>query len=99
MGRYRGGEAETEHRDEEGNVRQTEASLRRNQAQLAGLRRAARVEVIGLLDELDTARRNLRAARLNLERSRRLLEANKLRLRLGKADYLTVLQSETGRAP
>ena len=81
-----------------GLVRQTEASLRRNGAELAGRRRAARVEVMNLLDELTTARRNLAAAELNLERARRLLEANKLRLRLGKTDYLTVLQSETGRA-
>ena len=81
-----------------GNVRQTEAALRRNGAELAGLRRQARVEVMGLLDALAVARRNLAAAELNLERARRLLEANKLRLRLGKTDYLTVLQSEAGRA-
>ncbi len=81
-----------------GNVRETEASIRRNEVASAGLRRQARVEVMNLLDELATARQNLRAARLNLERSRRLLEANRLRLKLGKTDYLTVLQSETGRA-
>ncbi|MBK9304245.1 MAG: TolC family protein [bacterium] len=81
-----------------GLVQQTEASLLRNESERAGLQRQARVEVLDLLDGRDAARDNLRAAELNMARAEDLLETSTLMLRHGKADYLTVLQSEAERS-
>ena len=50
------------------------------------------------LDNLAAARDNLYAARLNLVRSEDLLEQMTMRLRLGKTDYLTVLEAEASRS-
>ena len=81
-----------------GTIQQTEASLLRNEAELSGLRRQARVDVLDLLGNLDAARKNLEATRLNMKRSEELLDTSKMMLRLGKADYLTVLESEANRS-
>ncbi len=81
-----------------GLVKETEASIRRNEVELNGLKRNIRADVLELLDALATSRANLRAVELNLERSEDLLETSKLELRLGRADYLTVLQSEASRS-
>ncbi|MBU1074126.1 TolC family protein, partial [bacterium] len=81
-----------------GLVKETEASIRRNEVELTGLKRRIRADVLELLDDLDMSRVNLRAAELNLVRSEELLEISKLELRLGRTDYLTVLQSEASRS-
>ena len=81
-----------------GLVNQTEAQIRRNEVELGGLRRTIRADVLELLDALDVSRANLHAAELNLTRSEDLLETSKLELRYGRADYLTVLQSEASRS-
>ncbi len=81
-----------------GLVRETEASIRRTEAELSGLKRQARVEVLELLTNLDAARVNLQAASLNLDRSEEVLQEMKLQLRLGKCDYLAVLEAEANRS-
>jgi len=81
-----------------GLVDQTEAQIRRNEVELSGFRRSIRADVLELLDALEVSRANLRAAELNLTRSEDLLETSKLELRLGRANYLTVLQSEASRS-
>ncbi len=81
-----------------GLVNETDASIRRNEVELSGLKRGIRADVLELLDALDVSRANLRAAELNLTRSEDLLETSKLELRLGRTDYLTVLQSEASRS-
>jgi multidrug efflux system outer membrane protein len=81
-----------------GLVNQTDAQIRRNEVELGGLRRTIRADVLELLDALDVSRANLHAAELNLTRSEDLLETSKLELRMGRADYLSVLQSEASRS-
>ncbi len=81
-----------------GLVDQTEAQIRRNEVELSGLKRNIRADVLELLDALEVSRANLRAAELNLTRSEDLLETSKLELRLGRTDYLNVLQSEASRS-
>ena len=81
-----------------GLVQETEASIRRTEMERGGMLRRARVEVLDLLDNLEAARLNLAAAELNMTAADELLEISKLRLREGLADYLTVLESESGRA-
>jgi len=81
-----------------GLVQQTEASILRTESERNGLLRQARVEVLDLLDGRDAARDNLRAAELNMDRAEDLLETSILMLRHGKADYLSVLQSEAERS-
>lgn len=81
-----------------GIVHQTEAQIRRNEVELGGLKRTIRADVLELLDALEVARTNLRAAELNMTSSENLLETSKLELRLGRTGYLTVLQSEASRS-
>jgi outer membrane protein TolC len=81
-----------------GQVKETEASIRRTENELSGLRRQVEVEVLELGDNLTAAQENLAAARLNLKRSEDLLEQFTLMLRLGKTDYLSVLEAEANRA-
>lgn len=81
-----------------GLVRETEASIRRTAVERQGLLRQVRVEVLDLLDSLDVARRDLAAAELNLDRAEALLDDASMMFRLGRTDYLTVLQAEAGRA-
>jgi len=81
-----------------GLVKETEASIRRTGVERRGLIRQVRVEVLDLLDNLETAHHNLAAAELNMVRADLLLDDSTVMMRLGKADYLTVLQSESNRA-
>jgi outer membrane protein TolC len=81
-----------------GSMQETGASILRNEAELSGLKRQIRVEVLDLLSRLDAARQNLAAADLNLKRSDDLLETSKLMLRVGKTDYLNVLDAEANRS-
>lgn len=81
-----------------GSMQQTGASIRRNEADISGMKRAVRVEVLDLLSRLDAARQNLSAADLNMTRSEDLLETSKMMLRVGKTDYLTVLDAEANRS-
>lgn len=81
-----------------GLVHETEAAIRRTAVQRRGLLRQVRVEVLDLLDSLDVARRDLAAAELNLDRAEALQDDAAMMYRLGRADYLNVLQAEAGRA-
>jgi outer membrane protein TolC len=80
-----------------GLVQETTASIRRTEEELSGLRRQVEVEVLELLDSVDTARENLKAARLNLVRGEDLLEQMTMMYRVGKTDYLSVLVAEANR--
>jgi len=81
-----------------GRVDETRAAMLRTRAQREGLGRQVRVHVLDLLEGLDAARQNLQAAHLNVSRATELLETSKFMLRLGEVEYLTVLESEAGRA-
>lgn len=77
-----------------GLIDETDAQIRRSEVETAGQRRLVEVEVRELLNNLDTARRNLRAAQLNLERAEEALAESLLMYRLGKASYLEALDAE-----
>jgi len=79
-------------------VQQTSASILRTEAERNGLVRQVRVEVLDLVDRLDAARENLLAAELNMDRADELIETSTMMMREGLADYLSVLESEAGRA-
>ncbi|MFH1843843.1 MAG: TolC family protein [bacterium] len=81
-----------------GKVKETEASIRRTEVELSDQKRQVRVEIVELLTNLEVAHDNLSAAQLNLERSEDVLERLLLMYRLGKADYLSVLDSEANRS-
>jgi len=81
-----------------GRVDETRAAMLRTRAQRDGLSRQVRVQVLDLIEGLDVARQNLQAAKLNVSRADELLDTSKLRLRLGEADYLSVLVSQAERA-
>jgi outer membrane protein TolC len=77
-----------------GQVDQTSAQIRRTEYELSGFRRQAQVQVLQLINQLETARENLRAADLNLERAEEALAESQLMYRLGKANYLDVLNAD-----
>jgi outer membrane protein TolC len=77
-----------------GQVDETRAKIRRTGYELDGYRRRAQVQVLEVLNNLDTARRNLAAARLNLEQAEEALEESLLMYRLGKDSYLGVLDAD-----
>lgn len=81
-----------------GEVQESDASIARNQAELEGKRRQARVEALDLLAGVAAARGTLHAAQLNMTRARELVASSKMMLRLGKIDYLSMLQAETNWA-
>jgi len=81
-----------------GQMQQTEAAILRTRSERDGLLRRVHMEVLDLLDGVAVARDNLRAAELNMTRADELLDTSTLMLRHGKAEYLTVLESEAGRA-
>ena len=81
-----------------GLVQETSASILRTEAERNGLVRQVRVEVLDLLDGLNAARENLTAAEMNMERAEELIETSTMMMRDGLVDYLTVLESEAGRA-
>lgn len=81
-----------------GLVEETDAQIRRTEAQLTGQRRLVEVEVLEILANLRMAREILEAAKLNLLRSEEVLDESLLMLELGKINYLDVLVSEANRA-
>jgi outer membrane protein TolC len=81
-----------------GKVEETEASIRRTDAELADQRRQVRVQVLELLTNLETARQNLRAAELNLQRAEEALDRMIMEYRLGRTDYLSALDAEANRS-
>ncbi len=81
-----------------GLVQETEAQIRRTEAELTGQRRQVQVEVLELLANLRMAREVLLAVRLNLQQSEDVLEESLLMLELGKTSYLDVLVAEANRA-
>ena len=81
-----------------GLVQETDAQIRRNEAELTGQRRLVQVEVLELLANLRMAREVLLAVRLNLEQSEEVLAESLLMLELGKTSYLDVLVAEANRA-
>ncbi len=81
-----------------GRVAETNAQIRRNEAELSGRRREVQVEVLEILANMRMARQVLDAAVLNLERSEEVLGESLLMLQMGKINYLDVLVSESNRA-
>jgi outer membrane protein TolC len=81
-----------------GEVQESDASIARNQAELDGKRRQARVEVLDLLAAVEAARGTLHASQLNMTRAEELVATSKMMLRLGKQDYLSMLQAESNWA-
>jgi outer membrane protein TolC len=81
-----------------GLVAETDAQIRRTEAELTGQQRLVQVEVLELLANLRMARQVLEAVKLNLERSEEVLDESLLQLQLGKINYLDVLVSEANRA-
>jgi len=78
-----------------GQVDQTKAQIRRTETELVGYRRQVQVQVLEVLNNLDSARENLRAASLNLEQAEEALAESLLMYQLGKASYLNVLDAES----
>ena len=81
-----------------GKIEQTEATIRRTEYQEEDALRRARLEVISLLGDLEAARDNLDASRLNLTAAEDALQQMTLRYELGKADYLAVLEVQAARS-
>jgi outer membrane protein TolC len=81
-----------------GLVAETDAQIRRTEAELTGQRRQVQVEVLELLANVRMAREVLLAVQLNLEQSQEVLEESLLMLELGKTSYLDVLVAEANRA-
>ncbi len=77
-----------------GRVDETRAQIRRTEAELTGYRRQAQVQVLEILNHLEAARQNLRAADLNLERAAEALAESLLMYELGRVSYLTVLDAD-----
>ena len=80
-----------------GLVAETDAQIRRTEAELSGSRRDVQVEVLETLANLERARKVLAAVELNLVRSEEALDESLLMLELGKIDYVDVLVSEASR--
>jgi len=81
-----------------GLVAETEARIRRTEAEQTGNRRLVQVEVLELLANLRLAQGVLSAVELNLKRSEDVLDESLLMLEMGKINYLDVLVSESNRA-
>lgn len=81
-----------------GLVAETEASIRRTEAEQTGNRRLVQVEALELLANLRLARGVLSAALLNQRSSEEVLDESLLQLELGKTTYLDVLLAEANRA-
>ncbi len=81
-----------------GLVAETEAQIRRTEAEQTGNRRLVQVEVLELLANLRLARGVLEAVELNQIRSEEVLDESLLMLEMGKINYVDVLVSEANRA-
>ena len=82
----------------EGLVDETEARIRRTEAELTGRRRDVQVEVLEILANLRLARDLLAAVQLNLQQAEEVLDESLLMLELGKTNYLDVLVADANRA-
>ncbi|MCP4572044.1 MAG: TolC family protein [bacterium] len=81
-----------------GLVKETDARIRRTEAELSGRRREVQVEVLEILANLGLARDLLAAVQLNLERAEEVLDESLLMLEMGKINYVDVLVAEANRA-
>ena len=81
-----------------GLVKETNAQIRRTEAELTGRRREVQVEVLQILANLRLARDLLAAVQLNLERAEEVLDESLLMLEMGKINYVDVLVAESNRA-
>jgi outer membrane protein TolC len=80
-----------------GQVKETEALIRRAQHERMDAQRRAQAEVMQTLGELEAARANLTSSELNMQLAEAAMEQTTLRYRLGKGDYLSVLNAQTDR--
>lgn len=80
-----------------GQIKEAEAQLVMNEAEVRKLRRQVRDEVVVALGDLEIARENLSAARLNMAQAEQAYTQVSLRYELGKADRLEVLNAQSAR--
>jgi outer membrane protein TolC len=81
-----------------GQVKETDARIRRTEAELTGRRRAVQVEVLEIIANLELARDVLAAVQLNLERAEEVLDESLLMMQMGKVSFVDVLVAESNRA-
>lgn len=81
-----------------GLVAETDAQIRKTEAEQTGNRRLVQVEVLEILANIKLARGVLEAVTLNMTRSEEVLEESLLMLEMGKVNYLDVLVAESNRA-
>lgn len=79
-----------------GRVQETEATVRRLALEREEATRQARLEIQALMGDLDAARANLQASEMNLQAAEDALRQVNLRYELGKSDYLSVLDVQSG---
>ena len=80
-----------------GQVKETEAAIRRTQLEALDVRRQAELEILAVAGDLQASRSTLAAAELNEARAADALRQMTLRYELGKAEYLDVLNAEYDR--
>lgn len=80
-----------------GQIDEANAQLVQNEAEVRKLRRQVRDEVVTALGDLEIARANLAAARLNMLQAEQAFIQVNLRYELGKADRLEVLNAQSAR--
>ncbi|MCK4413002.1 MAG: TolC family protein [Candidatus Eisenbacteria sp.] len=80
-----------------GRIQEAEAQIRRARLQCEEALRRARLEILSILGDLEAARRNHAAAKLNRIAADDALTQVSLRYELGKADYISVLDVQADR--
>jgi outer membrane protein TolC len=80
-----------------GRIQERDASIRRTQFEVRGIRRRAEEEVRGAVGDLEIARENLQIALLNRDQAEKALGQTNRRYELGKAGYLDVLNAQSAR--
>ncbi|MBU1950351.1 MAG: TolC family protein [Candidatus Eisenbacteria bacterium] len=80
-----------------GKVQETEASIRRTQREIDNAKSQAYLEILTILGNLESARANHGAAKLNVAAAEEALRQMTLRFEVGKADYISVLESQSAR--
>jgi HAE1 family hydrophobic/amphiphilic exporter-1 len=80
-----------------GKVQETEASIRRTQREIDDARGQAYLEILTILGNLESARANHTAAKLNVAAAEEALRQMTLRFEVGKADYISVLETQSAR--
>ena len=78
-----------------GQVQETDASIRRMEYDYEDAIRNARLEIRSLIGDLEAARNNLIAAKLNMTAAEDAAGQIGLRYELGKSEYLSVLSSQS----